>query len=43
MPMLETYRRHERGLADGVLNPMETLKGWKFGEPCKYSYVNLGS
>ncbi len=43
MPMLETYDALKRGLADGVLLPMETLKGWKFGEPCKYSYVNLGN
>ena len=43
MPMLETYDGIKRGLADGVLNPMETLKGWKFSEVCKYTYVNHGS
>ena len=42
MPMLETYDGIKRGLADGVLNPMETLKGWKFSEVCKYTYVNHG-
>ena len=43
MPMLETYDALKRGLADGVLLPMETLKGWKFGEVCKYTYVNHGN
>ena len=43
MPMLETYDAIKRGLADGVLNPMETLKGWKFGEVCKYTYINHGN
>ena len=40
MPMLETYDALKRGLADGVLLPMETLKGWKFGEMCKQTYIN---
>ena len=43
MPMLETYDALKRGLADGVLLPIETLKGWKFGEPCKYTYINYGN
>lgn len=43
MPMLETYDALKRGLADGVLLPMETLKGWKFGEVCKFTYVNHGN
>ncbi len=43
MPMLETYDALKRGLADGVLLPMETLKGWKFGEVCKHTYVNHGN
>jgi TRAP-type C4-dicarboxylate transport system substrate-binding protein len=43
MPMLETYDALKRGLADGVLLPIETLKGWKFGEPCKYTYINHGN
>lgn len=43
MPMLETYDALKRGLADGVLLPIETLKGWKFGEVCKYSYINHGA
>ena len=43
MPMLETYDALKRGLADGVLLPIETLKGWKFGEVCKYTYINHGN
>ncbi len=43
MPMLETYDALKRGLADGVLLPIETLKGWKFGEICKYTYENPGN
>jgi TRAP-type C4-dicarboxylate transport system substrate-binding protein len=43
MPMLETYDALKRGLADGVLLPIETLKGWKFGEVCKYTYENWGN
>lgn len=43
MPMLETYDALKRGLADGVLLPIETLKGWKFGEICHYSYDNPGN
>ncbi len=43
MPMLETYDALKRGLADGVLLPMETLKGWKFGEVCNYTYENHGN
>jgi TRAP-type C4-dicarboxylate transport system substrate-binding protein len=43
MPMLETYDALKRGLADGVLLPIETLKGWKFGETCKYTYINHGN
>jgi TRAP-type C4-dicarboxylate transport system substrate-binding protein len=43
MPMLETYDALKRGLADGVLLPIETLKGWKFGEICKYTYENWGN
>ncbi|MFH1241767.1 MAG: TRAP transporter substrate-binding protein [Pseudomonadota bacterium] len=43
MPMLETYDALKRGLADGVLLPIETLKGWKFGEICHYTYENPGN
>ncbi|OPY60172.1 MAG: Sialic acid-binding periplasmic protein SiaP precursor [Syntrophorhabdaceae bacterium PtaU1.Bin034] len=40
MPMLETYDALKRGLADGTLLPVESLKGWKFGEVCKHTYIN---
>jgi TRAP-type transport system periplasmic protein len=43
MPMLETYDALKRGLADGTLLPIETLKGWKFGEVCKHTYINPGN
>ena len=43
MPMLETYDALKRGLAEGALTPLETLKNWKFGEVCKYTYRNDGA
>jgi TRAP-type transport system periplasmic protein len=43
MPMLETYDALKRGLADGTLLPIETLKGFKFGEVCKHTYINHGN
>jgi len=43
MPMLETYDALKRGLAEGALLPIETLKGWKFGEVCKHTYINHGN
>jgi TRAP-type transport system periplasmic protein len=43
MPMMETYDALKRGLAEGALTPLETLKGWKFGEVCKYTYRNDGA
>jgi TRAP-type C4-dicarboxylate transport system substrate-binding protein len=42
MPMMETYDALKRGLADGDCHSMEVLKGWKFGDSCKYTYVNHG-
>jgi TRAP-type C4-dicarboxylate transport system substrate-binding protein len=32
MPQTETYEALQRGVADGVLSPIEVLKGWKFAE-----------
>jgi TRAP-type transport system periplasmic protein len=43
MPMSETYDAIKRGLAEGVLNPIETLKGWKFSDVAQYTYENYGS
>jgi len=42
MPMSETYDAMKRGLADGVLNPIETLKGWKFSDVAGYTWENYG-
>jgi TRAP-type transport system periplasmic protein len=43
MSMMETYDALKRGLAEGALTPMETLTAWKFGEICKYTYINEGA
>jgi len=43
MPMSETYDAMKRGLAEGVLNPVETLKGWKFADVAGYTWENYGS
>jgi len=32
MPQPETYDALQKGVADGLLSPIETLKGWKFAE-----------
>ena len=37
MPMPETYDALSKGVAEGVICPMEALKGWKLGEVVKYS------
>ncbi len=42
MPMSETYDAMKRGLAEGVLNPVETLKGWKFADVAGYTWENHG-
>lgn len=43
MPQTETYDALQRGVAEGVLSPIETLKGWKFAEVVKYTTQNFGS
>jgi TRAP-type transport system periplasmic protein len=43
MPQPETYDALQKGVVDGVVSPIETLKGWKFGEVIKYSTENFGS
>lgn len=43
MPMSETYDAMKRGLAEGVLNPVETLKGWKFADVAGYTWENYAS
>jgi TRAP-type C4-dicarboxylate transport system substrate-binding protein len=42
MPITETYDALQKGLADGILLPAETLKNWKFGEMIKYTLMNYG-
>jgi TRAP-type transport system periplasmic protein len=43
MSMAETYDAIKRGLADGVFNPIETLKTFKFSDVVKYTWENYGS
>jgi len=43
IPLAETYDSVKRGLAEGIFLPVETLKGWKFGEVVKYTYENSAS
>ncbi len=43
MPQPETYDALQRAVVDGVLSPIETLKGWKFAEVTKFTTLNYGS
>jgi len=43
MPMGETYDALQKGVADGVLCPYESLEGWQLGEVTKYHVENYGS
>lgn len=43
MPMTETYDSISRGVAEGVMCPLEAMKGWKLGEVCNYTTLNYGS
>ena len=43
MPMGDAYDAISRGVAEGVVCPMEALQGWKLGEVVKYSTQNFGS
>ncbi len=43
MPMPETYDAISRGVADGVVCPLEALQGWKLGEVVKFTTQNYGS
>ena len=43
MPMPETYDALQKGIAEGVMCPMEALQGWKLGEVIKSSTQNYGS
>jgi TRAP-type transport system periplasmic protein len=43
MPMPERYDALQKGVAEGAVNPIEALKGWKLGEVIKYTTENFGS
>ena len=43
MPMSDAYDAISRGVAEGVVCPMEALQGWKLGEVIKYTTQNYGS
>ncbi len=43
MPMSETYDALSKGIAEGVMCPVEALQGWKLGEVTKYTTQNYGS
>lgn len=43
MPQPETYDALQKGVVDGLLSPIETLKGWKFAEVIKSTTENFGS
>jgi TRAP-type C4-dicarboxylate transport system substrate-binding protein len=43
MPMPERYDALQKGVAEGAVNPIESLKGWKLGEVIKYTTENFGS
>lgn len=43
MPMSDAYDAISRGVAEGVVCPMEALQGWKLGEVIKYTTQNYSS
>jgi len=43
MPQTETYDALQKGVVEGCLSPIETLKGWKFAEVIKSTTENFGS
>lgn len=43
MPMPETYDAISRGVAEGVVCPVEALQGWKLGEVVKQTTQNFGT
>lgn len=43
MAQTETYDALQKGVVDGLVSPLEALKGWKFVEVTKYTTQNLGS
>ena len=43
MPQTETYDALQKGLVQGTLTPIESLRGWKFAEVISSTTRNLGS
>ena len=43
IPMPEAYDALSKGVADGIMAPIEALKGWKFAEVIKSTTLNYGS
>jgi TRAP-type C4-dicarboxylate transport system substrate-binding protein len=43
MPQNEAYDALQKGVVDGLVSPIETLKGWKFAEVVKHTTRNIGS
>ncbi len=43
MPQNETYDSLQKGVVDGLVSPIETLKGWKIGEVITSTTKNMGS
>lgn len=43
MPMSDSYDSISRGVAEGILCPVESLQGWKLGEVIKYTTQDYGA
>jgi TRAP-type transport system periplasmic protein len=43
MPMGDSYDAISRGVAEGIVCPMEALQGWKLGEVVKFSTLDYGA
>jgi TRAP-type C4-dicarboxylate transport system substrate-binding protein len=43
MPMSDSYDALSRGVAQGIVCPMESLQGWKLGEVVKYTTQDYGA
>jgi TRAP-type C4-dicarboxylate transport system substrate-binding protein len=43
MPMGDSYDAISRGVAEGIVCPMESLQGWKLGEVIKYTTQDFGA
>jgi len=43
MPQNEAYESLQKGVVDGLVSPIETLKGWKFAEVIKSTTQNFDS